>query len=77
MKCKQVKEEFVLVYGEDQDGGQLRVAIQQHVTDCPDCAAQAEHTRRFVTLVREHCRREAPSGLRRRILTILSRRLGR
>lgn len=75
MRCKQVKEEFVLVYGEDEDGGRLRVAIQQHVTTCPDCAAKAEHTRHFVTLIREHCRREAPSDLRHRILSVLSRRL--
>jgi hypothetical protein len=77
MKCKQVKEEFVLVYGEDEDGGRLRVAIHRHVTACPECAAEAEHARRFVMLVREHCRCEAPSELRRRILTVLSRRLER
>lgn len=75
MKCKQVKEEFVLVYGEGEDGGRLRIAIHQHVTDCPECAARAEHTRRFVTLVRERCRCEAPSELRHRILSVLSRRI--
>lgn len=75
MKCKQVKEEFILVYGEDEDGGRLRIAIQRHVSACPECAAKAEHTRRFVTLVREHCRCEAPSDLRRRIQTFLARRL--
>ena len=74
MRCKQVKEEFVMVYGEDEDGGRLRIAIQQHVSACPDCAAKAEHTRRFITLVREHCQRQAPSELRRRILTVLGRR---
>ena len=74
MRCKQVKEEFVMVYGEDEDGRRLRVAIHQHVTACPDCAAKAEHTRRFITFVREHCQCEAPTDLRRRILTVLSRR---
>lgn len=74
MKCKQVKEEFVFVYGEDEDGRQLRVAIYRHVNDCPECAAKAEHTRRFVTLVREHCRCEAPRELRSRILSVLSKR---
>ena len=68
MRCKQVKEEFVMVYGEDEDGGQLRIAIHQHVTACPDCAAKAEHTRRFITFVREHCRREAPTDLRRQLV---------
>lgn len=71
VKCRKVKEEFILVFSENEDGRQLRVAIQRHVTVCPECAAKAEHTRRIVTLIRERCRCEAPRDLRHRILSKL------
>jgi len=72
VKCRKVKEEHVLVFTRDEAGRQLTVAIQHHVSVCPDCAEVAEQTRRIVTIVREHCGREAaPDTLRQRIVARL------
>lgn len=69
MRCRKVKEEFVLLFGRQEPGRRLTVAIHQHVSDCPECARQAEHARRIVTIVRERCTRQrAPGDLRERIL---------
>ena len=75
MKCRKVKEEFVLIFGKDDDGRDLRIAIQRHVAICPDCAQMAENTRRIVTVVRERCTRAvAPTDLREKVLQVLRRR---
>ena len=72
MKCRKVKEEHVLVFSQDEAGRNLTVAIQRHVSICPDCARKAEKTRRIVTIVRERCVREqAPLDLRQRIMACL------
>ncbi|MEM8930291.1 MAG: hypothetical protein AAGE94_03915 [Acidobacteriota bacterium] len=69
MRCRQVKEEFVLVFGRQEPGRRLTVAIRQHVSDCPECVKLTEQTRRIVTIVRERCvRRQAPVNLRERII---------
>ena len=68
-RCRKVKEEFVLHFREEEDGRRLSVAFHRHVSACPDCAKEAESTRRIVTIVRERCgRRSAPGSLRDRIL---------
>lgn len=72
MKCRKVKEEHVLVFTKDEAGRELTVAIQRHVSVCPDCAEVGEHTRRIVTIVRRQCIREtAPETLRERIVARL------
>ena len=69
MRCRQVKEEFVLVFGRQEPGRRLTVAIRQQVADCPECIQLTAKTRRIVTIVRERCvRRQAPGDLRERII---------
>lgn len=72
MSCKKIKEEFVVLFGQDGAGRDLMLAIRRHVSICPRCAEQAEHTRKIVTIVQERCTREvAPGELRERILNRL------
>lgn len=72
MSCKKIKEEFIVLFGEDAAGQDLMLAIRRHVSICPRCAEKAEHTRKIVTIVRERCSREsAPGELRERILARL------
>ncbi|MEM1177231.1 MAG: hypothetical protein AAGM22_02705 [Acidobacteriota bacterium] len=62
----------MLVFTKDEAGRELTVAIQRHVSVCPDCAEVGEHTRRIVTIVRRQCIREtAPETLRERIVARL------
>lgn len=69
MSCKKIKDEFIVLFGQDSAGQDLMLAIRRHVSICPQCAEKAESTRKIVTIVRERCTREsAPGELRERIL---------
>ena len=69
MSCKKIKQEFIVLYGEDGAGRDLMLAIRRHVSVCPRCAEKAAHTRKIVTIVQERCTREsAPGELKERIL---------
>lgn len=75
MSFRTIKEEFVVVFCQDEAGATLKIAIRQHVVACPNCQEQAEHTNRIVAIVRARCRRELPpQDLRTRILALLPHR---
>lgn len=69
MSCKKIRNEFIVLFGQDAAGQDLMLAIRHHVSICPRCAEQAESTRRIVTIVQQRCTREqAPGDLKERIL---------
>ena len=75
MNCKELREEFVFLFADNEMGQERLVAFRRHVADCPDCAQQAEFTCRLLTIVRKRAVRwEAPSSLRARILAGLPHR---
>lgn len=75
MSFRQIKEEFVVVFCQDEAGATLKIAIRQQVIECPTLQEQAEHTNRVVAMVRERCRREcAPIELRTRIIALFPHR---
>ncbi len=69
MDCKQICEELVFRYTDNELGQELIVAYQRHIEQCPHCAQKTEVARRVVMLVRQRCTRcEPPTDLRDRIL---------
>ena len=69
MNCKQIKEEMVFLFADNEMGQELLVAFRRHVSDCPHCAREARYARYFLTVLRERTvRRTAPRGLRSKIL---------
>ena len=69
MNCKQVKEEMVFLFADNEMGQEMLVAFRRHVSACPHCAREARLARTFLTLVRKRVvRRAAPRGLRSKIL---------
>ena len=77
MKCKEICEELVFRYSDDEMEQEMRVAFKLHVADCPECARKAEHTERFLMIVRKRTvRTTAPRRLRQRLLDDLRRREG-
>ncbi len=75
MNCKQIKEEFVFLFADNEMGQELLISFRRHVSDCPHCAREAQSARYFLTLLRERTvRRTAPRGLRSRILASLPHR---
>ncbi len=69
MKCRQVTEELIFLFADNELGGELLVSYRRHVSDCPHCAAEERYARFFLGLVRQPTiRRPAPSGLRSKIL---------
>ncbi|MCP3958682.1 MAG: hypothetical protein GY719_12585 [bacterium] len=69
MNCKQVKEEMVFLFADNEMGQELLVAFKRHVSACPHCAREARFTRTFLTIVRKRVvRQSAPRGLRSKIL---------
>lgn len=74
MRCRQVREELILLYDQDESGQHLRLAIRQHVELCPRCALEAAQIQRVVAIVQRCCLRQcAPNELRQRILEGLRR----
>lgn len=64
---------FLLFDNELEDD--LRSSLQTHLSSCPHCAQEIEHTRRLLMIVRTRCqRRPAPSSLRSRILDSMPHR---
>lgn len=77
MECKQIKEEMVFLFVDNEMGQEMLVAYKRHVSDCPHCARQARYARLFLTVVRQRAvRRPAPRGLRSKILAGLPHRRG-
>ncbi len=75
MDCKQIKEELVFLYADNEMGQEVLIAFKRHVSVCPHCARKAEFTRRLLELVRERARRrQAPRRLRAKILAGLPHR---
>ena len=75
MDCRQIKEELVFLFVDNEMGRDLLVAYRRHVSICPHCAREARYTEHFLTLVRRPTvRRTAPRGLRSRILAALPHR---
>ena len=75
MECKQVKEELVFLFVDNEMGREMLVAYKRHVSDCPHCAREADFARLFLTLLRRRTlRRRAPQGLRSKILARLPHR---
>ncbi len=69
MNCKQIKEEMVFLFADNEMGQELLIAFRRHVSVCPHCAREAQNARSFLTILRERTvRRPAPRGLRSRIL---------
>ncbi len=76
MNCKQVKEEFVFLFIDDEMGQEVLVAYHEHISHCPHCAHKARYTRRLIATVRRTTQRQpAPKGLRQRILSSMPHRL--
>lgn len=77
MHCKQVKEELVFLFADNEMGQEMLVAYKRHVSACPHCAREADYARLFLEAVRKAAiRRRAPRGLRMRILAKLPHRRG-
>jgi mycothiol system anti-sigma-R factor len=77
MNCKQIKEELVFLFIDNEMGQELLISFRRHVSDCPHCAREAQHARFFLTLLRERAgRHQAPRALRTRILASLPHRRG-
>lgn len=75
MNCKQITEELVFLFADNEMGGELLIAFRRHVSACPHCAREARYARHFLTLLRERAaRRSAPRGLRTKILASFSHR---
>lgn len=75
MNCKQIKEEMVFLFADNEMGQELLIAFRRHVTDCPHCAREAQYARQLLALLRERAiRRAAPSGLRTKILASFAHR---
>ncbi|MEM9557045.1 MAG: hypothetical protein AAGC60_22495 [Acidobacteriota bacterium] len=73
MKSKRVKEELVMIFGQDEERS-LVIAMRRHVDSCPHCHEKAEHTRRIVAMIRRRCERtRAPKELKTRIVAGLRR----
>ena len=69
MSRKQIKEELVFYFADNEMGQELVVAYRRHVSDCPQGACT------FLTVLRERTvRRTAPRGLRSKILASLPHR---
>lgn len=71
MDCKQIAERLVFLYNDGEMTHELRLDFHRHMDDCPHCARRAEHTRRFLMVVRGTGRCTVPNGLRDRILARL------
>ncbi len=75
MKCKEICEELVFRYADNEMEQEMLVAFKLHVADCPECARKAKHAVRFLMIVRKRTiRTTAPIHLRRRLLDGLRRR---
>ncbi len=75
MNCKQIKEELVFLFADNEMGQELLISFRRHVSDCPHCAREARYARLFLTLLRERSvRRPAPRGLRTKILAAFPHR---
>jgi len=75
MKCKEICEELVFRYADNEMEHEMRVAFKLHVADCPECAKKAKRAERLLMIVRKKSvRTTAPSHLRRRLLDSLRRR---
>ncbi len=78
MDCKQIKEELVFLFADNEMGQDVLIAFRRHVSLCPQCAREAEYMRRLLTVVRQSAvRQTAPRGLRTKILAALPHRRGR
>ena len=78
MNCKQIKEELIFLFADNEMGQELQIFYRRHVSDCPHCAREAQRARLLLTLLRERARRQrAPRGLRTKILASLPHRRDR
>ena len=75
--CKKIHEELVFLYADNEMGQEMLVAFKSHLARCPECAHDAEFTRKLLMVVRQRCgRTTAPNSLRERILAALPHRRG-
>lgn len=75
MRCKQVKEELVFLFADNEMGQEMVVAYKRHVSICPHCAREADFARLLLKAVRRAAlSRRPPQGLRTRILASLPHR---
>lgn len=73
--CKKIHDELVFLYVDNEMGQEMLVSFKRHLADCPECAQEAQYTRKLVMIVRQRVRRtSAPTSLRERILAGLPRR---
>lgn len=76
MNCKQVKEELVFLFIDNEMGQEVLIAYREHISHCPHCAQEARYTRRLIATVRRTTLRQAaPETLRQRILSAMPHRL--
>ena len=77
MDCKQIKEELVFLFVDNEMGQELLISFRRHVSICPHCAREARYTRELLAIVRRPAvRQPVPRGLRTRILAALPHRRG-
>ncbi|MEM7582385.1 MAG: zf-HC2 domain-containing protein [Acidobacteriota bacterium] len=75
MKCRQVREELIFLFADNELGGELLVSYRQHVSTCPHCARIEAETRLMLELIRQRrLRLAAPRRLRSKILAGLPHR---
>jgi len=76
MDCKQVKEELVFLFIDNEMGQEILIAYHEHISHCPHCAQELRYTRRLIATVRRTSQRQpAPDRLRKRILSSMPHRL--
>ena len=56
MKCNRVREIIFLVV-DGEAGQEILGSVERHLVQCPGCARELEHARRFVAVLRERCSR--------------------
>ncbi len=75
MKCKEICEELVFRYTDDEMEQEMRVAFKLHMAHCPECARKTRQAETLVMVVRRRIvRTTAPVQLRLRLLAGLRRR---
>jgi mycothiol system anti-sigma-R factor len=71
MNCRKNRQ-VVFLYVDNEMEQTVLVSFREHLAQCPECAREEEHARRFVSLLRSRCcRSAAPESLRERILRAL------
>ncbi len=76
MDCRQIKEEIILLFVDNDDGQRRLVACPRRLSACPECARQAAYAQKLLHLARQRAVRRAPLRLRTKILAGLPSRRG-